>query len=205
MKPGQFMFELHTNYVAEGTTQPDGLVAPTNDQFHMASEFTLGITRDISLGTMLLNARRVGSSFEYAGWKILPNVAAPRDWKLPFDLAVVGEISFVKSAYEKDGNHFEIHPVIEKRLQRFQVDLNPSIGEGWVFRPSAKAQYLISRWFIPSVEFYSQSKEFHHVLSGAKIEIGKGVSWHIGVGKGPTATGSRLLYMSRLEFRSGGS
>src|SRR5215831_2088183 len=67
--PGEFVFEEHANYVGAGTKSPSGPVAPTNNQLHMAHEFTAGLTRHFSMGAMLLNARRVDGGLEFGGWK----------------------------------------------------------------------------------------------------------------------------------------
>ena len=72
-KPGAFTLEGHLNYVGVGTKTADGPVAPFNSQFHMTYELTGGITDNVSLGFMLLSARRPGYGLDYAGWRLLPH------------------------------------------------------------------------------------------------------------------------------------
>jgi hypothetical protein len=98
LKPGEFAAELHSNYVARGTTSGDGTAVPTNNQLHLAYELTAGLAPNVSIGGMLLNGRRVGTNLEYAGWKILPHLYVPKSWRLPVDLGVVAEFSFVSAA-----------------------------------------------------------------------------------------------------------
>ena len=50
---GEFIAELHTNYVAKGTT--------TADQLHLAYEFTAGVTPSFAIGVIPLTARRPGN------------------------------------------------------------------------------------------------------------------------------------------------
>src|SRR5690349_16500986 len=91
--PGQVMFEEHTNYIGAGTKSPNGAVAPTNNQLHLAEEFTAGVSRSLSMGAMLLNARRVDGGLEYAGWKLLFHLYAPTKWRLPVEIGVVAEFT----------------------------------------------------------------------------------------------------------------
>jgi hypothetical protein len=90
LKPVEFTLEQHLNYWAVGSKQFDGTVAPTNDQLHMTYELTGGITDQISLGFMELNAVRPGGpGMEYAGWRVLPHFYAPKTWHLPVDAGLV--------------------------------------------------------------------------------------------------------------------
>ena len=71
---GDFPFETHLNYIGKGTKTFEGPVAPFQDQFHATFELTAGLTDQISVGFMQLNARRPGSSLEYVcGWRFLPH------------------------------------------------------------------------------------------------------------------------------------
>src|SRR5260370_9718563 len=82
---GQCTFETHLNYVGKGTRTFEGPVAPFQDQLHMTFELTAGLTDYASLGFMQLNARRVGHSLDYAGWRLLPHFYVPRSWHWPVD------------------------------------------------------------------------------------------------------------------------
>jgi hypothetical protein len=212
LAPGEFNVELHSNYVAVGTRSPDGLAAPTNNQLHLAYELTGGITSSFSMGAMLLNGRRVGRSLEYAGWKILPHLFAPRSWHLPLDLGVVAEFSSLQSAYDRESRSLEIHLVLAKNIGRFIFDVNPSLERaftgpdrqgGWVFRPAAQVRYPVLKWLTPRVEYYGQSAAFHHVVGGADFRLQKDISLSLGVGAGPTPAGNRLVYASRIAFELG--
>ena len=79
LKPRMFTLESHLNYVALGTKTADGPVAPFNHQFHMTYELTGGITDNVSLGFMLLSAKRSGYGLDYAGWRLLPHFYVPKN------------------------------------------------------------------------------------------------------------------------------
>ena len=158
-------FETHLNYVGVGTKMFDGTVAPTNNQFHTTFEVTAGITDQISLGVMELNAVRPGGSgFEYAGWRILPHFYAPESWGLPVKLGLVTEFSFQRTLYEENSSRVEVRPIVEKSWGRYQVDFNPvferalhgpGVRDGWNFEPAGRVAYDTEGRFNPSLEYYS--------------------------------------------------
>jgi hypothetical protein len=222
LKRGQFTFETHLNYTGVGTHTPNGSVAPFNNQFHATFELTAGLTNNISVGFMELNARRPGNSFEYAGWRVLPHLYAPRSWHLPFDAGLVAEFSFQKTTYEENSRRVELRPILEKHFGRTQVDFNPvferalhgpGTQEGWNFEPAARLGYEVSERLTPSLEYYSAwgplptflegREQFHQILPGGDLKLAKNVVWSFGVGIGLTPAGNRLIYKSRIEISFG--
>ncbi len=83
LHPGQFTLETHLNYVDSGTKDYEGSVAPFQDQLHLTLELTGGLTGQISVGFMELNARRPHHSLQYAGWRVLPYFYVPESWRWP--------------------------------------------------------------------------------------------------------------------------
>ncbi|MGA2725716.1 MAG: hypothetical protein ABSG79_25315 [Bryobacteraceae bacterium] len=125
LRPAEFTFETHLNYIGKGTRTFDGPVAPFEDQFHMTFELTAGLTDYASIGFMQLNARRPGNSLENAGWRVLPHFYVPRSWHLPVDVGLVAEFSFQKTTYEENSRRVELRPILEKSSGKYQFDLNP--------------------------------------------------------------------------------
>ena len=74
---GEYTYEAHMNYVAEGSTSCDGALAPTNHQFHFTSELTAGLTDWFRGAAVLLTALRPSHSLDYAGFRVLPHFYAP--------------------------------------------------------------------------------------------------------------------------------
>ena len=91
----------------------------------MTFEWTAGLSGWASLGFMQLNARRPGGGLDYAGWRVLPHLYAPRSWHLPVDFGLVAEFSFQKTTYQENSRRLEVRPILEKRVRKFQVAFNP--------------------------------------------------------------------------------
>jgi hypothetical protein len=222
LKPGAFTLETHLNYVAVGTRAAEGSVAPFNNQFHMTYELTGGITDNVSVGFMLLSAKRPGYGLEYAGWRVLPHVYAPESWHWPLRVGLVTEFSFQRTTYEENSRRVEIRPILEKTVGRVQIDLNPVFERalhgpgtqvGWNFEPAARVAYKAKGRFTPSLEYYSETgplpaelplrEQIHQFLPGGDLQISKDVLWSLGVGIGATPSGNRLVFKSRIEIEFG--
>jgi hypothetical protein len=220
---GQFTFETHLNYVGKGTRTFEGPVAPFQDQLHMTFELTAGLTDYASLGFMQLNARRVGHTLDFAGWRMLPHFYVPRSWHWPIDVGLVAEFSFQNTTYEENSRRVELRPILEKSFGHFQVDFNPVFERalhgpgtraGWNFEPAARIGYEGSERFTPSLEYYSSwgpvpsllpvSEQFHQILPGGDVKLANNVVLSFGVGVGATSAGNRLVYKSRIEISFGG-
>jgi hypothetical protein len=220
---GSYTYEAHLNYIVKGTNQFDGTLAPTEHQSHYSSEFTAGLTDQFRMAAVVMTALRPDHSLEYAGWRILPHLYAPPSWHLPLNLGLVAEFSFNKTTYEENTRGLEIRPIIEKHIGRLQLDGNPVFGralrgpgtsEGWVFEPAGRVAWQTSRWFTPSLEYYSSlgpvrnvlplHDQIHQIFPGGDLRIGDHLLWSFGVGFGATGTGSRLIVKSRFEFAFGG-
>src|ERR1700722_8988564 len=159
---GTFTYEAHLNYVAKGTTRSEGLLAPTQGQFHYSSEVTAGLTDDFRAAFVILTAKRPGAPLEDAGFRVLPHIYAPPRWHLPVSLGLVAEFSFAKAAYVENPRQLELRLIVEKHIGRLQIDGNPvfshSIGgapksQGWVFEPAARLGWQGSKTFTPSIEY----------------------------------------------------
>jgi hypothetical protein len=215
LKPGRFTLEAHLNYVGLGTKRFEETVAPTHNQFHMTYELTGGITENISLGFMLLNAERPGNGTEYAGWRLLPHFYAPKSWRLPADIGLVAEFSFQRTAYEENSRRVELRPIVQKDIGRLQLCFNPvferalhgpGVRDGWNFEPAMRVGYEAMERFTPSLEYYSEwrpGNQIHQLLPGGDLKITNKLLWSFGVGIGATSAGNRLVYKSRFEYSFG--
>jgi hypothetical protein len=224
LKPGQFTLEQHLNYWAIGSKQPDGTLAPTNDQTHMTYELTGALTDQISLGFMQLNAWLPGSGFEYAGWRILPHFYAPPSWGLPLQLGLVVEFSFARPQFIADTAHVEIRPILERRIKEFDLVFNPvfarglrgsQVNQGWSFEPAARLAYGESdtKRIIPYLEWYSEmgsvaglapiGRQVHQIFPGIDLRLARHLVWSVAPGVGLTPMEPRLVFKSHLEFQFG--
>lgn len=218
-QPGDFTAEVHTNYIAGGTTVAIASVAPTQDQFHLTYEFTGAVSPELSLGIMQLNGRMPGGPLESAGWRFVPHFYAPKRWRLPVRIGLTAEFSFEKPLWSPNTRAVEILPIIEKQLGRLKFDFNPTLGisfrgldadRGWDFGLAARVAWERHMRFTPSLEYYSDwgalpglsstAGQVHQIVPGGDFHLMNNVTWNVGVGFGLTPSGDRLFYKSRLEF-----
>lgn len=219
---GTFTYEAHLNYVLRGTKVYDGLVAPTQDQFHFTSEVTAGITDDFRAALVLLTAKRPDGPLEYAGFRVLPHIYAPPRWNLPLNIGFVAEFSFARAEYLDNPWQLELRPIVEKHIGRLQLDGNPVFSralhgvhtdDGWVFEPAARMGWQASKTFTPSVEYYSSlgpvkhfataKDQIHQMFAGGDLRLQEHLTWSFGVGLGMTQAGSGLILKSHFQFDFG--
>jgi len=208
LKRGQFTLENHSNYTS------------TDKQFHSTFELTAGVIDAFSIGFMQLNGVRPGSRLQYAGWRLLPHMYAPKSWHLPVDLGLVTELSFQSTTFEENPRRLEVRPIIERAFGRVQLDMNPVLeralkgpdrSRGWFLEPGARVGFKATEHLTPSLEYYSSigpvrdfpplQTQFHQMLPGVDIHAGEGFTWSLGVGFGLTETGNRIVYKSRIEWK----
>ena len=213
--------ETHLNYIARGTTAFDGPVAPSEHQFHLAVELTRGLTDYWEVTAYLLSAYRPGPGVEYAGWRLRSRVRAPESWRLPVDLGLAAELEFSPAVYDETTAGLEIRPILEKRIGRVQLQLNPVIeralsgtsGEAeWELEPSGRVGVTVSRRVGLSFEYYGKTGLFggtsgggqvHQFYPGVDLHLGDDVELNMGVGVGTTAAANRLVLKSRFEVPLG--
>lgn len=213
---GEFTYENHLNYVAKGSEGSGANV------LHVTNELTGGITDNVSLGVMQLNARAAGGGLEVAGWRLVPHFYAPRRWHLPFLAGLVTEIAFERPAWSTDTRSIEIIPIIERKIGRIQIDLNPSFGRalhgpdtrrGWGFGLAVRIATRSVGRFTPSIEYYSDwgqlptfsplARQEQQILPGGDIHLTKNLLWSVGLGIGLSPATDAIIYKSRLEFSFG--
>jgi hypothetical protein len=204
----ELVFDEHMNYIGAGTNSPDGSVAPTNNQLHIAHEFTAGFTPTFSLGGMVLNARRVDGGFEYAGWKVLPHLNAPTTLHLPIEIGIVAEFTVQPKRYADGSGEIELHPILEKHIEKFTFVVNPSLGRtlnasgnspGWTFSPAIRSAYDVSKRVTLGVEYYGQSSRFLGAHATADVKLRDKMVWSLGIQVGPKSDRNHVIYTSRFE------
>jgi hypothetical protein len=221
---GVWTLETHLNYVPSGTKSADGALLPTDNQAHVTYELTRGIAPNIAIGAMLLTATGPGVApgMRFAGWRILPHVAAPKSWGLPLDIGLVVEISFQDRRYEENTRQIELRPVIQKNVDRYQFDFNPVFtrglkgqgsSNGWVFEPNLRLGYEVSRKLDGSIEYYGTlgparrfsplPEQVHQIYPGVDWRISEHLLCNLGIGFGMTPAGNQLVVKSRLEYEWG--
>jgi hypothetical protein len=216
LQPGEFTIEAHSNYVGNRAA------AAAAGNFHHTWEVTAGVTDHLSFGVMQLNGKRPGSPLESAGWRLVPHVYVPRAWHWPLDVGLVTEFSFENKRWAANSRSIDLIPVLQKRLRRAQLDLNPSFAralhgpgtrEGWGFGLAARVGIEATRRFTPSIEYYSDwgplpafaplRAQGHQIIPGGDVRLTNNIVWSVGLGVGITASTDRIVYKSRVEITFG--
>jgi hypothetical protein len=221
---GAWELETHLNYAALGTTTPDGSVAPSEHQAHLALEVTRGVTDHWEVAAYALSAYRPGTGVEWAGWRVRSRVRLPESWRLPVDVSFAAELEFHRPAYDENSAALEIRPIFGRRLGRIEVWFNPVVerglrgrdtnaAAGWEFEPGARIAANVSARVAVSIEYYGKTGLFgshmpgnehvHQLYPGVDWKLGDDLVVNAGVGFGTTSAGNRLVFKSRLEVPLG--
>ena len=215
---GQYTLEAHLNVIAQGSRLADGTLLPTAHQTHLTLEPTVGLSNELALGFMFLNAWEPGYEPQFAGWRVLPHFYAPESWHLPVDLGFVAEFSFQSTRYEDNSRRVELRPIIDREFGRWQVVFNPvaeralhgpGTAHGWNVEPA-----LLLRWkrknFSPSLEYYGEIEsinvqpraqpEIHQLFFGGDWKVRPGFAVNLGLGFDLGSRGPGLVLKSRLEW-----
>ena len=141
MDKGQTMFELHSNYTANGEKNIVKGVLPSWHSVHETLEITHGITDNFELGFYLFTNYTPQHGWKVIGTHLRPRIAAPEKWKLPVGLSLSAEIGFQSKDYSSETFSLEIRPIIDKTWGKFYVSFNPVLGVTFagVDKPSAPA------------------------------------------------------------------
>ncbi|HVZ24587.1 MAG TPA: hypothetical protein VG842_00945 [Sediminibacterium sp.] len=163
MTKGQTMFELHSNYTANGGKTFDKGVIPSNHAVHETLEITHGISDNFELGFYLFTNYTPNYGWKVIGTHLRPRISAPDKWKLPFGLSLSAEIGFQSKDYSSETFSMELRPIIDKTFGKLYLCLNPTLGITFAgvdkpsapaFAPNFKASYPLSSKVSLGAEYY---------------------------------------------------
>ena len=198
---GSTIFELHSNYTFNGTTQIVNGVLPSNHSLHETLEITTGITPVFELGAYLFTNYTPGYGYQIVGTHIRPRVMAPAKLGIPFGLSLSMEIEYQKPAYADDEWNVEIRPIVDKQWGKFYACLNPTFGislqsqyNNWVptFEPNVKLSYAVFKNAAFGIEYYGdmgpvtqfeQGPQQNHTLFVA-YDLLNNIKWELNIGAG---------------------
>ncbi len=198
---GSTMFELHSNYTFNGTTQIVNGVLPSNHSLHETLEITTGITNVFETGVYLFTNYTPGYGYQIVGMHLRPRIMIPADWDIPVGLSLSMEIGYQKPAYADDEWSLEIRPIIDKQWDRLYVSLNPTFGIALqsnfnnsvpTFEPNVKLSYAVWKNSALGFEYYGdmgpvtnfdQGPQQNHALFIA-YDLLNNVDWELNIGAG---------------------
>lgn len=214
---GRWNLETHFNYTFKGTTGFQGPVSPTQRQSHLTFELTRGITKTFEMAGYLVLASRAGAGTELVGYRLRPRISAPHEWRWPVGVSFSAEVGFPRKTYEENSVTLELRPIIEKKIGRLQLDLNPVIGralkgpgssDGWDFEPGVRVGIETTPKLDLSVEYYGSlgpvgawapaADQVHQFFFGGDYQLSENIVWNFGYGVGATSVGNRSVLKMRL-------
>jgi hypothetical protein len=199
--PGSTIFELHSNYTFNGSTQIVNGVLPSNHSLHETVEITTGITPVFETGVYLFTNYTPSYGYQIVGAHLRPRVMAPADWNIPFGLSLSMEIGYQKPAYADDEWSLEIRPIIDKQWGNFYASFNPTFGIALksqynnsvpTFEPNVKLYYAVFKNAGFGVEYYGdlgpvtsfdQGPQQNHALFLA-YDLLNNAKWELNIGAG---------------------
>jgi hypothetical protein len=226
MSKGFTMFELHSNYTLNGSTQIVNGVLPSNHSLHETVEITTGITPVFETGVYLFTNYTPGYGYQVVGVHLRPRVMAPTDWGIPFGLSLSMEIGYQKPAYADDEWSLEIRPIIDKQWGNFYASINPTFGIALqsqyntsvpTFEPNVKLSYAIFTNTALGIEYYGdmgpvtqfdQGPQQNHALFLA-YDLLNNAKWELNIGAGFGLTPStdpfvfKIITGRRVQWKKG--
>ena len=162
--PKTLMVEVHSNFTPEGQKYYVDGVIPTNHQEHETLELTAGINDWSEIGFYVFTSEQAGYGMQWVGDHIRPRVRAPDSWHLPVGLSLSTEIGYQRAVYSPDTWTWEIRPIIDKSVGRWDFAWNPAlertlhgpdVNQGVGFSPGAKVSYDFTRVVSAGFEYYA--------------------------------------------------
>jgi hypothetical protein len=212
VEPKSTMFELHSNFTADGQKEIIDRVYPTNHQQHETLEITTGINDWSEVGFYVFTSLQDGHGWQWVGDHIRPRVRVPDSWHWPVGVSLSTEVGYQQAVYSPDTWTWEIRPIIDKSLDRWYFAVNPAfertfhgpdVNQGWQFAPAVKVGYDFTKVVSGGIEYYADCGEIgnfdtlHNQQQQIFVVTDLNVSpkWeiNIGAGIGPTAATDRWI------------
>jgi hypothetical protein len=203
--PGRTMFEVHSNFTANGRrTVEDGML-PTQHALHETIEITHGFTPWAEVGWYIFTSVPDGGGWNWVGDHIRPRVAAPESWHWPVGASLSLEFGYQREEFSADTWTLEIRPIIDKQMGRLYWSFNPTLGRsfkgpgvtgGVDFEPNAALTVDASSTVNLGVEYYGAlgsvtdlapgSEQEHQIFPVVNLNLSPNFEFNFGVGYGLT-------------------
>jgi Putative MetA-pathway of phenol degradation len=210
--PGRTMFELHTNYTANGRRTVDDGVFPTQHALHETVEITHGFTPWAEVGWYIFTSVQSGGEWNWVGDHIRPRVAAPESWHWPVGASLSFEVGYQRPEFSADTWTLEIRPIIDKQWGRVYGSFNPTLGRsfkgpgvasGVDFEPNAAVTVDVTPRVNLGVEYYGAmgsvtgfdpaAQQEHQVFPAVNLNLSPNFEFNFGVGFGLTSPTDKTI------------
>ncbi len=218
-EPGQLGLELHVNYTAQGTKEPEWeRQVPPWHAFRMTIEPAIGVAEWLELGAYFQFMTAPGGVAQYGGSKLRAKLVVPERIVGRWMVGLNVELARVPGSVEPEQWATEFRPILGWRGGPWLVSVNPIFGFALTgpdklrpdFEPCGKVALDTSLGFSVGAEYYTSLgfmndllpvKEQEHLLfavfdhvprarEGPSGSPGRASEWELNVGVGGALTGA---------------
>jgi len=206
VEPGHTMFELHSNFTADGHPAVPGGVAATHHAQHETIEITQGLNNWSEVGLYVFTTIQSDLGWEWVGDHIRPRVRVPPQWHWPVGVSLSQEIGYQRPLFSPDTWTWEIRPIVDKQQGRLYWSINPAfertlhgpgVDLGFDFAPAVKIGWDFSKVVNAGIEYYADYGSVRDIAAlhdqqqmiFPSVDLNVSPDWEInfGVGVGATA------------------
>ncbi len=210
--PRSMMFEVHSNFTAQGDRHPPDGTAPTHHAEHETIEITQGLNDWSEVGFYIFTSEQSGLGAQWVGDHIRPRVRVPDSWRWPVGASLSMEVGYQRALFSPDTWTWEIRPIVDKQMGRLYWAVNPAmertwhgpgVREGLDFAPGAKVSWDFNKVVAGGIEYYADYGNIRDIAPlhnqmqqiFPAIDLNVSPKWEInfGVGIGPTAGTDRWI------------
>ena len=205
--PRSTMFELHSNFTADGQRNFIDGVAPTYRAEHETIEITQGINDWSEVGFYIFTSEQSGTGIQWVGDHIRPRVRVPDSWHWPVGVSLSTEVGYQRAFFDRDTWTWEIRPIVDKQAGRWYFAVNPALERtfhgpdvnlGLDFAPGAKISYNFTKVIAGGLEYYADYGSIRDIASlhdqqqqfFPAVDLNVSPQWEINFGVGVGATAS---------------
>jgi len=195
-------------------------VLPDNHALHETIEVTHGFNSWFEVGFYFFTSERSGAGIDWVGDHIRPRVRVPESWHWPVGVSLSTEIGYQRPSFSSDTWTWEIRPIVDKRLGRWYLALNPalersfhgpSVNKGLEFSPDAKVSYDFTPKVAFGMEYYGAfgpitgfdpvGEQQHQFYPAFDLNLAPQWEINFGVGVGVTASTDHLIAKAIVGYR----
>ena len=178
-EPGQLGLELHLNYTADGTTEPEfaGQIPPDHVG-RITFEPAVGVTEWLELGAYLQLMFAPGGDARYGGAKVRGKLVVPERISGEWMLGLNVELGRVPEWVEQEQWANEFRPILGWKGGRWTLVANPILGYALTgpdrfrldFEPCGKVAFDTRLGFSVGLEYYAGLGFVNDILPASEQE-----------------------------------
>jgi hypothetical protein len=210
--PGNTMFEIHSNFTADGSKKVQDGVLPSNHAEHETLEITHGFNDWFETGFYVFTSIQPDGGWQWVGDHIRPRIAIPEKWHWPVGVSLSNEVGYQRRDFSTDTWTWEMRPIIDQKVGRWYWSFNPTfdrslhgetVNKGFEFSPNFKFSYDFTKKiaggleyygaFGPATQFDPAREQQQQFFPSIDLNVSPKWEFNFGVGIGVTAGTDHLI------------